>query len=471
VGKIAVASVLMALAAAVAGGAACSSTLDLRPSTDAAAPDASVGDDGTAASDAGNGFAVDAPEKGADAGPFSGLHCAAPPCAIAIAAGGSHACALLDDHTVRCWGQNAFGELGSGTLDGGRVTPAQTPTPTAVPGLTGVAQIATGGYGSGLGVSCAIGGAAAAMTGLADGGAVCWGSNASGMLGLGNATDGASPPAQSIAPLPIALPAVVQLAFGGFFACALVPGGGVSCWGDDSEGELGRAIDGGSFDPTPSPVPLPGPATAVTTGKNHACALLANRSVVCWGAADHGAIGTVADAGVTTPQAVTGLTATELTAGEVSTCAITPSGAVACWGGNQGGQLGRGDAAVGAVDPTPQPVALPSGLTALHIASAVGSTCALMSDRSVWCWGDNAYGELGTGVAVPGFSATPAQTQGLANIVQIASGAGGWTACALLDDGSVRCWGANYADQLGVDTSDDAGPDESPHPVPLRVAF
>ena len=475
-GNIVGASALVALAAAAGG--ACSSSLTPQALGNDMVADASVPDDGTGAgADAGGEGTVDAALPAADAGAFNGLHCEAGLCVVALAAGGNHACALLADHSVRCWGQNAFGELGSGVLDGGRVIPGQTPTPTPVPGVTGAAQIAAGGYGNGLGVSCAVGGATASAPAPAptpgDGGSgetVCWGSNASGMLGLGAPTD-AAPPAQSIAPLLLALPGVQQLALGGFFGCALVAGGSVSCWGDNSEGELGRALEAGSYDPTPMPVPLPGPATAVAAGKNHACALMADRSVACWGAADHGAIGTLVDAGVTTPRVVTGLTATALAAGEVSTCAITAAGAVACWGGNQGGQLGRGDASAAAVDPTPQLVALPAGLTALHIASAVGNTCALLSDHTVWCWGDNAYGELGTGSAVPGFSSTPAQAQGLSNIVQIASGAGGWTVCALLDDGTVRCWGANFADQLGADTSGDAGPDESPHPVPLRVAF
>jgi alpha-tubulin suppressor-like RCC1 family protein len=469
VGKIAGASVLAALGVphVLTAGCSSSSNADALGGSDAAA-DTGFGGSSSGGDDAAVGSTRDASTPTLDAAPYDGLHCSTPPCAIAIAAGGGHACAVIDDHTVRCWGQNASGELGSGAIDGGRVIPGQTPIPVGVLGLTGATQVAAGGYGTGFGVSCALGTTGDAAAAL-DGGAVCWGSNADGMLGLGAGAAVAT--AQSIAPLPLALTAVQQVALGGFFGCALVAGGGIWCWGDDSAGELGRLTDAGSFDPAPAPVPLPGPATAVATGKNHACALMADRSVVCWGAADHGAIGTVFDGGVTTPQVLTGLTATALTAGEVSTCAITVAGSVACWGGNQGGQLGRGDAGTSSIDPTPQAVTLPGGLTALQIASAVGSTCALMSDRSVWCWGDNAYGELGTGSAVPGFSSTPAPAQGLSNIVQIASGAGGWTVCALLDDGSVRCWGANFADQLGVDTSTDAGPDESPHPVPLRVAF
>jgi alpha-tubulin suppressor-like RCC1 family protein len=397
-----------------------------------------------------------------DAQPFTGLRCAVSPCAIALAAGGSHVCALLSDQTVRCWGQNVSGELGAGVVDAGVVAPSRSPLPLPVTPLTNVTQIAAGGYGSGFGTSCAAG---------AEGGLMCWGSNAIGGLGL--ARDGGAP-SQSLVPLPLDVASVTDLALGGFFGCALTSDGGVSCWGDDSENELGRALDAGSFDPTPTRVALPSAATAVATGKYHACVVLQDHAVACWGSADHGEIGQVFDGGVALPQPVPGVEATQITAGEVSTCAVTTAGAIVCWGSNQAGQLGRGDADAAVVDPQAQPVALPplaSGATALQIASAVGSTCALLSDRTVWCWGDNAYGELGTGSAVPGFSARPAPVTGLANVVQIAAGPGAWTVCALLQDGSVRCWGLNDADQLGVDTSGDSGPDESPHPVPVRVNF
>jgi alpha-tubulin suppressor-like RCC1 family protein len=473
IGSIAGASLAAALActflAAAAGTAGCSSdsNADLGgPGLDGGEPDGTLGGDDAAASD-GGGFV---PGDGAlgllDAGPFTGLLCAVSPCAISLAAGGSHVCAVMADHTVRCWGQNASGELGSGDYDAGRIVPSQTPTPTAVVGLAGVTQVAAGGYSTGFGTTCAS---------AADAGVQCWGSNGNGGLGLGLSADGAAPPAQSIAPLPMALGSVTDLALGGFFGCALVGDGGVSCWGDNTESELGRALDAGSFDPTPASVPLASGAVSVATGKYHACALLRDHSVECWGAADQGQTGEVFDGGVVTPRTVAGLSATELSAGDGSTCAITTAGVVVCWGGNQSGRLGRGDsdgASVAiTVDPVPQPVALPAGSVALQIASAVGSTCALLSDHSVWCWGDNAYGELGTGSAVPGFSAQPAQAQGLANVVQIASGPGGWTVCALLQEGSVRCWGVNNADQLGVDTSGDAGPDNGPHPVPVRVTF
>ena len=276
-GTIAGTSVAAALAGALAAGAGCSSERQqLRrpvPST-AARPTPRSAEARRANRRAAWPGSTDAVAS-SDAGAFNGLSCAVTPCAIAVATGGDHVCVLLQDHTARCWGQNASGELGSGTLDAGRVTPSQSPTPIAVAGLTGLTLIAAGGYGSGFGTSCA---------GAASAGVQCWGSNAHGVLGLGLAADGSSPPAQSIAPLPLALGSVVGVALGGFFGCGLVADGGVSCWGDDTQNELGRLLDAGSFDPTPTPVPLPGPASAVATGKYHACALLSDHSVECWGA-------------------------------------------------------------------------------------------------------------------------------------------------------------------------------------------
>jgi alpha-tubulin suppressor-like RCC1 family protein len=450
------------------GEAGCSSSRsgESEAPGDGGASDATVlGSDAAAAGDGGGTGTGDDALASADSGPFTGLRCAVSPCATALASGGGHVCALLDDHTLRCWGQNASGELGFGAYDAGHVVPSQTPTPTTVSGLADVTQVAAGGYGSGFGTTCAA---------AAEAGVHCWGSNGDGVLGLGPG-DGGSSPAQSSAPLPLALDGVAELALGGFFGCALVADGGVSCWGDNTQNELGRTLDAGSFDPTPTLVPLFNAASAVAAGKYHACALLRDHAVECWGAADRGAVGTVLDGGVAEPRIVAGLSAVQLSAGDGSTCAITTQGSVVCWGADQYGQLGRGDsdgsALAVAIDPVPQPVALPAGTTAVQIESAVASTCALLSDHTVWCWGDNAYGELGTGSAVPGFSARPAQVPGLTNIVQIAAGPGGWTVCALLEEGSVRCWGANDADQLGVDTSGDAGPDQSPHPVPIRVLF
>jgi alpha-tubulin suppressor-like RCC1 family protein len=453
------------LLATLAGATACGeegAAVPAPPSEGGLSDEGPPSDAGVAPSDATTGATPDSGSSAeGDAEAFTGLHCTVSPCVVALAAGGGHVCALLDDHTVRCWGQNYAGELGIGSVDAGRVTPAQTPVPTAVSGLPSAAQIAAGGYTNGFGTSCA---------NTDDAGAMCWGSNSNGVLGLGP-SDGAAP-SLSLVPLSLDVGAVTALALGGLFGCALTSDGGISCWGDNSNSELGRAGGAGAYDPTPLPVNLPGTATAIATGIDHGCAILTDHSVVCWGAGDHGQIGQIVDSGVSLPQTVAGVAAAQISAGEASTCAITTAGGAVCWGGNQSGQLGRGAADAAAADPTPEPVALPAGLTVLQIASAVASSCALLSDRSVWCWGDNAYGELGTGSSVPGSSQTPAPVQGLSNIVQIASGPGASTICALLDDGSVRCWGVNYADQLGIDTSGDAAqPDESPHPTPLRVMF
>jgi hypothetical protein len=266
-GTVAGAGIAAASTSAALALAGCGSSGDatLVALGDGGAADATMpGDDSTAPGSDGGMLGTDGTTGQADAGPFTGLRCAVTPCVTAIESGGGHVCARLDDGTLRCWGQNASGELGFGTYDAGHVVPSQTPAPTMVGGLAHVTDFAAGGYGSGFGTTCA----AAAEAGVS-----CWGSNGDGVLGLGLG-DGGAPPAQSIAPLPLAIDSVTGLALGGFFGCALVADGGVSCWGDNSESELGRTLDAGSFDPTPTRVPLFNAATAVAAGKYHACALL-----------------------------------------------------------------------------------------------------------------------------------------------------------------------------------------------------
>ena len=143
-------------------------------------------------------------------------------------------------------------------------------------------------------------------------------------------------------------------------------------------------------------------------------------------------------------------------------CASGPSGTVYCWGNHQYGEVGSA-ATADAYSP-----AAVSGLTGV-VALALGgmSSCALLSDATVSCWGRNSLGELGQGAADDNDHAAPAPVPGLSDVVQIAlsSSGDGEHVCAVKTDGSVLCWGANHAGQLGLGTSDD-----DPHPTPAAVA-
>ena len=192
-----------------------------------------------------------------------------------MAAGGEHTCAILVEGSVRCWGWNASGQVGDGT-----VLDRSGPVDVSELG-SGVAAIAAGGRHT-----CAL---------LTAGGVRCWGYNEFGQLGDGTTTDRWTP--VDVAGLPAA---IVAISLGGNFTCALARDGRVFCWGDDSGGQLG---DGGSSErlaPRPVLVPgLPEGITAVAAGYYHVCAIAADATVVCWGANDSGQLGdgTVGDTG------------------------------------------------------------------------------------------------------------------------------------------------------------------------------
>ena len=130
-------------------------------------------------------------------------------------------------------------------------------------------------------------------------------------------------------------------------------------------------------------------------------------------------------------------------AGSDYTCVLAANGAVQCWGNNYYGQLGSG---VGGQQLAAQTVVgLTDGVQA--ISAGTDHACAVTASGGVKCWGRNAHGELGDGTTVD--RPTPVDVVGLASGVQAVS-AGEHHTCALLEDGTIQCWGANDQGQLGI---------------------
>jgi alpha-tubulin suppressor-like RCC1 family protein len=194
-------------------------------------------------------------------------------------------------------------------------------------------------------------------------------------------------------------------------------------------------------------------AGGVAGGDEHSCALAVDGGVRCWGANDTGQLGDGTTQSRNGPVAVvglSGLTATAVVAGRLHSCALFSDGRVRCWGYNYYGQLGDGG---GPNRSVPALVSNLAGLTVVAIGAGQNHTCAVISDGTLRCWGWNGYGQLGDG-SNNNNRPTPVTVQGLAG-VSIAAVSGGWGhTCAVTGSGAVYCWGFNSNGQLGDATYD-----------------
>jgi alpha-tubulin suppressor-like RCC1 family protein len=291
---------------------------------------------------------------------------------------------------------------------------------------------------------------------LAGGAVACWGANDSGQLGDGNNTGPEVCPGNlPCSTTPAVVPGVngaIAVATNGNDACAVLSSGAVECWGNDISGELGSGplANGITVSSVPTVVSGLTRATAIAVGADYACALLLDGTIQCWGSNTYGQLGNGSTTDSTTPVPVSGLTgAAAIAAGTSHTCALMADGTVVCWGGNDAGELGLASSGssqtCGSVDPcatTPVKVPNLSGVTAIAVGAQ--DTCALLSDGTVRCWGWNYNGELGNGTTMD--SSTPVVVSGLSGASAIAMA--DESACALVSGGAVVCWGNNTDGQL-----------------------
>jgi len=279
--------------------------------------------------------------------------------AIAVTTGTAHSCALLADQTVKCWGENSYGELGDGS-------PTNRLSPVVVSGLSGVISISAGWHHS-----CAL---------LSGGTVKCWGANASGQLGDGSTTTSSTPVVVS------ALSDAIAISVGSEHSCALLSGGTVKCWGANASGQLGD----GSTTTSSTTVVVSGlsAVTAISSGFGHSCALLSDGTAKCWGDNTFGQLSNGSKVSSSTPVVVSGLSgATAISAGFGRSCALLADGRAKC---SVLSSTGSGGGAT---------LAVVAGLSgAIVIAAGNAHTCALLSGGTVKCWGgDNTYGQLGDG--------------------------------------------------------------------------
>jgi alpha-tubulin suppressor-like RCC1 family protein len=304
----------------------------------------------------------------------------------AVSAGSWHACAKMDDGTVKCWGQNFDGALGIGKdpedfnpfnyADRNEwkklfapyaVTVVESNTSSSP--LRNVVQVAAGSCDH----TCAL---------LGDGRVTCWAWNGGedGELGIDdtNITYATAPVSYVVDETGAELTGVTEIAAGGDFTCALLPAGGVKCWGWNVAGQLGD----GTTASRPHAVavvdengaPLTGVKHIYSERGNHACALMNDGSLKCWGDNTHGQLG-VGTIGGYEAHAVTANINADIVA-------------VAAGGGGRDPLAG----------------AQPDQYQGDH-------TCVVTADGKVWCWGSNTHGQLGDGTTTD--RADPVKVEGL----------------------------------------------------------
>jgi alpha-tubulin suppressor-like RCC1 family protein len=255
-------------------------------------------------------------------------------------------------------------------------------------------------------------------------------------------------------PTPISgLPSDISaITAGSDHACAISTEQSAWCWGTNTLGQLG---DGTTVDrSTAAPViGLTSGVSAISAGHGYSCAVKTDGSLWCWGTNYDGQLGDGTETTQTTPVPVFGMSSgiTGVSAGGNHTCAVKTDGSTWCWGYNVVGELGDGTAEL--IRLVPVSVKLPLGAKA--VAVGYMHTCAIATDGSVWCWGDNRTGELGSATepcdATLCSNPNPTQVSGLPSEVVSITAAYLWT-CALERDGTVWCWGQNADGQLGDGT-------------------
>jgi RHS repeat-associated protein/uncharacterized repeat protein (TIGR01451 family) len=345
---------------------------------------------------------------------------------IAIEAGGFYTCALLSTGGVKCWGQNDQGQLGDGTT-------AQKLTPVSVSGLASGVSAISAGYQS----TCAL---------LSTGGVKCWGNNTNGALGDGTYVNQTVP--TNVSGLASGVSAI---SVGIRHACALTTGGGIKCWGLNTNGQLGDGTTANKNVPT-NVSGLTTGVTAVSAGEIHTCALTTTGGVKCWGGNVNGQLGDGTTAQQLTAVNVSGLSSgvASLAAGNFHTCVKTITAVMKCWGKNDHSQLGDGNITASQTTPVNVGGSI-SGFSTM--APGISQTCVLIPNGRIKCWGENnTFGRLGDGTTIQ--RTIPTDVNWITN----GSGpieAGGFHSCALDGGGGVRCWGDNVFGQLGDNTTID----------------
>ena len=334
----------------------------------------------------------------------------------AVSTGSLHTCALLDNGSVKCFGEGDNGRLGYGaTTDIGRTTASMGDGLPAVD------------LGTGRSAKLLATGAAHTCAVLDNDAVKCWGLNDDGQLGVGDIDargDDAGEMGDALPAVSLGLAAgvrVVAITAGDAHTCVLLSSGAVQCWGAGANGRLGsgnensRGDEAGEMGAMLPNVDLGAGRTAkaISVGAAHTCVIRDLNDVVCWGVGATGRLGTGAEddigdgagemgAALTAVPLGAGRTAVALSAGRLHTCVVLDNNTVKCWGGGTSGRLGTGDTMSRGDQPDElgdnlAAIALGTSRTARSVVTGVAHTCVVLDTWQLKCFGLGSSGRLGSG--------------------------------------------------------------------------
>lgn len=330
-------------------------------------------------------------------------------------------CVVLTDNSLKCFGYNNYGNLGLGN---------RTYTGYAFDQIGN--QLSSVNLGTGLTLhptlkvedalninnhtTCAI---------LSDNSMKCWGINSYGKLGIGSTQtigDGATEVGDAIKKVDFGADIPIKVSVGASHVCTLLNNNTVKCWGRSNYGQTGYESNA-TKGHNPATIPANNPsiklgtsrtAKDICSGTSHSCAITDTNNIKCWGRNSYGELGqeiVTQNIGLSSNQMGDNLpnvdlgfgrTAKALTCQAYSTCAILDNNKVKCWGHNGYGNLGIGSTTnkgrlISDMGDALPYVNLGVGRTAIKLKSGQFQTCANLDDGSHKCWGRNRYGQLAQG--------------------------------------------------------------------------
>lgn len=313
-----------------------------------------------------------------------------------------------------------------------------------------------------------------------------WGENSRGALGMGDEQARFEPAKLN------SLKEITQIAAGQHHTCVLSAKGEVRCWGLNRSFQIGLGIldwfigtKANQQAVSLATISLGGVPQKIVLGANHSCALFPG-GVKCWGANEVGQLGAGTslpalgtkpeEMGAALPYVDTGESVKDIVLGEKYTCALLQSSRVKCWGiawiNGSGKNIGTDPQQLGK---NLLPVPLGSQ-GVVQIAGGNSHMCALLSDGTTRCWGKNSGGVLGIGMEeshvvgnIPEDFASLQETELEPGLRAHQLACGGFHCCALLENQGVKCWGRNFSGQLGIGDQRDRG--VKPHEMGINLPY